>query len=146
MTALQNYTQVEKEYRKKQRDRVERQFKIGQSSPRTEVGRNITKSFPAVKPDATPEEIASVVDNTDGTGDQIFSQAVRSMILLNWVKLTNHPPRKLATSTRYGQSRTAYREVQDRHQDIKKIERTLEELAQLLSDVGFLSLLPKVPL
>jgi len=31
MTALQNYTQVEKEYRQKQRARVERQFKIGQS-------------------------------------------------------------------------------------------------------------------
>jgi hypothetical protein len=31
MTALQNYTQVEKEYRHKQRARVERQFKIGQS-------------------------------------------------------------------------------------------------------------------
>ena len=29
MTALQNYTQVEKEYRQKQRARVERQFKIG---------------------------------------------------------------------------------------------------------------------
>lgn len=31
MTALQNYTQVEKEYRQKQRARVERQFKIGSS-------------------------------------------------------------------------------------------------------------------
>ena len=29
MTALQNYTQVEKDYRQKQRARVERQFKIG---------------------------------------------------------------------------------------------------------------------
>ena len=29
-----------------------------------------------------------------------------------------------------------YREVQDRHQDIQKIERTLEELAQLFNDVG----------
>jgi len=33
MTALQSYTQVEKEYRQKQRARVERQFKIGQSCP-----------------------------------------------------------------------------------------------------------------
>jgi hypothetical protein len=30
MTALQNYTQVEKDYRQKQRARVERQYKIGQ--------------------------------------------------------------------------------------------------------------------
>jgi len=34
MTALQNYTQVEKEYRQKQRARVERQFKIGQPQSR----------------------------------------------------------------------------------------------------------------
>lgn len=30
----------------------------------------------------------------------------------------------------------AYREVQDRHSDIKKIERTLEELTQLFNDVS----------
>jgi syntaxin 1B/2/3 len=100
MTALQNYTQVEKDYRQKQRARVERQFKI-------------------VKPDATPEEVAAVVDDTDGAGGQIFSQA-------------------LSASTRYGQSRTASREVQDRHEDIKKIERTLEELAQLFNDMSVL--------
>ncbi|KAF9780564.1 t-SNARE [Thelephora terrestris] len=100
MTALQNYTQVEKDYRQKQRARVERQFKI-------------------VKPDATPEEVAAVVDNTDGAGGQVFSQA-------------------LSSSTRYGQSRTAYKEVQDRQEDIKKIERTLEELAQLFNDMSVL--------
>jgi len=100
MTALQSYTQVEKEYRQKQRARVERQFKI-------------------VKPDATAEEVAAVVDNTDGAGGQIFSKA-------------------LSTSTAYGQSRTAYKEVQDRHEDIKKIERTIEELAQLFNDMSVL--------
>jgi len=31
MTALQSYTQAEKDYRQKQRTRMERQFKIGQS-------------------------------------------------------------------------------------------------------------------
>ena len=50
-----------------------------------------------------------------------------------------HSPRaqlqQLSTSTRYGESRVAYREVQDRHHDIQKIERTLEELAQLFNDV-----------
>jgi len=100
MTALQNYTKVEKEYRQRQRARVERQFKI-------------------VKPDATDSEVAAVVDNTDGAGGQIFSQA-------------------LSASTRYGQSRAAYTEVQDRHEDIKKIERTLEELAQLFNDMSTL--------
>ena len=42
---------------------------------------------------------------------------------------------QLMTSNRYGESRAAYREVQERHEDIKKIEKTLTELAQLFQDV-----------
>jgi t-SNARE complex subunit (syntaxin) len=38
-------------------------------------------------------------------------------------------------SNRYGEARTAYREVQERHEDIKRIERTIAELAQLFNDV-----------
>lgn len=41
-------------------------------------------------------------------------------------------------SNRYGESRAAYREVQERHEDIKRIERTIAELAQLFNDVRFL--------
>jgi t-SNARE complex subunit (syntaxin) len=40
-------------------------------------------------------------------------------------------------SNRYGESRAAYREVQARHEDIKRIERTIAELAQLFNDVRF---------
>ncbi|TCD71435.1 syntaxin [Steccherinum ochraceum] len=98
--ALQNYQTVERDYRAKYKQRVERQFKI-------------------VKPDATPEEISAVVDDVQGGGDQIFAQA-------------------LTSSTRYGESRAAYREVQDRHEDIRRIERTLEELAQLFNDMSTL--------
>jgi syntaxin 1B/2/3 len=97
MTALQSYTQVEKEYRQKQRARVERQYKI-------------------VKPDATPDEVKAVSESTD---DQIFAQA-------------------LSASTRYGQSKTASEEVQGRHEALKKIERTIEELAQLFNDMSVL--------
>lgn len=39
-------------------------------------------------------------------------------------------------SNRYGESRAAYREVQERHEDIKRIEQTLAELAQLFNDVS----------
>lgn len=39
-------------------------------------------------------------------------------------------------SNRYGESRAAYREVQERHEDIKRIEQTLSELAQLFNDVS----------
>lgn len=39
-------------------------------------------------------------------------------------------------SNRYGEARSAYREVQERHEDIKRIEKTLTELAQLFNDVS----------
>ncbi|KAF8522209.1 syntaxin [Hysterangium stoloniferum] len=96
--AIQNYQQVEQQYRTKYKQRMERQFKI-------------------VKPDATAEEVKAVVDNDQG--GQVFAQALQS-------------------SNRYGESRAAYREVQERHEDIKKIERTLGELAQLFNDMSIL--------
>ena len=51
---------------------------------------------------------------------------------------------QLLNSNRYGESRAAYREVQERHEDIKRIEKTLGELAQLFNDVGAL-LAPSLP-
>lgn len=95
---IQRYQQVEQTYRKKYRDRAERQFKI-------------------VKPDATPQEVKAAID--DDQGQQIFSQA-----LLN--------------SNRHGEARGALREVQERHEDIKKIEKTLVELAQLFQEIDIL--------
>lgn len=98
LEAIQNYQNVERQYRTKYKQRMERQFKI-------------------VKPDASPEEVKAVVN--DEQGGQIFSQALMS-------------------STSYGASRAAYREVQERHEDIKRIERTLTELAQLFNDMSIL--------
>jgi len=98
--ALQNYQQVEQQYRARYRQRVERQFRI-------------------VKPDATPEEVTAVVQSDQGTGGQVFAQA-------------------LTASTRYGESRAVYREVQERHEDIRKIERTLAELAQMFNEMDVL--------
>lgn len=40
-------------------------------------------------------------------------------------------------SNRYGQAQSAYREVQERHEDIRRIEKTLTELAQLFNDVSY---------
>lgn len=100
MATLQRYQDVERQYRQQYRQRVERQFKI-------------------VKPDATPDEVAAVVNDDQGGGGQIFAQA-------------------LTSSNRYGDSRAAYREVQERHQDIRKIEQTLGELAQLFNDMATL--------
>jgi len=94
--AVQNYQDIEKQYRSKYKARMERQFRI-------------------VKPDATPDEVRAVVN--DEQGGQIFAQA-------------------LMNSNRYGESKAAYREVQDRHRDIQKIERTITELAQLFNDMS----------
>jgi len=84
---------------------------------RTRYKQRMERQFKIVKPDATPEEVKAVVN--DESGGQIFSQA-----LLN--------------SNQYGESRAAYREVQERHEDIKRIEQTLGELAQLFNDMSVL--------
>ncbi|KIM80755.1 hypothetical protein PILCRDRAFT_822025 [Piloderma croceum F 1598] len=100
MDALQHYQKVEQQHREKQRERVARQFKI-------------------VKQDATPEEIAAVVDDSGPGSNQVFAQAVSS-------------------STRFSEARTAQRDVQARHEDLKQIERTLTELMQLFNDMATL--------
>ncbi|KZV89826.1 t-SNARE [Exidia glandulosa HHB12029] len=84
---------------------------------RTKYKQRMERQFKIVKPDASPEEVRAVVN--DEGGGQIFSQA-------------------LMNSNRYGDSRAAYREVQERHADIKKIEKTLTELAQLFQDMSVL--------
>jgi syntaxin 1B/2/3 len=83
-----------------------------------------------VKPDATPDEVKAVVN--DEQGGQIFSQAVGGLFIYSFQPLTYL---QLMNSNRYGESRAAYREVQERHEDIKRIESTLAELAQLFNDV-----------
>jgi len=84
---------------------------------RTKYKQRMERQFKIVKPDASPEEVRAVVN--DENNGQIFSQA-------------------LMNSNRYGESRAAYREVQERHEDIKRIEKTLGELAQLFNDMSVL--------
>ncbi len=59
---------------------MERQFKIGASPYSTLLFVHFRRRmrFP-VQPDATPEEVRAVVD--DSQGGQIFSQAVRLVLL-----------------------------------------------------------------
>jgi len=84
---------------------------------RQKYKQRMERQFKIVKPDASPEEVKAVVN--DEQGGQIFSQA-------------------LMNSSRYAESRAAYREVQERHEDIKRIEQTLTELAQLFNDMSVL--------
>jgi syntaxin 1B/2/3 len=44
----------------------------------------------------------------------------------------------LLNSNRYGAARGAYREVQERHAEIQKIEKTLTELAQMFNEMAML--------
>jgi syntaxin 1B/2/3 len=89
-----------------------------------------------VKPDATPAEVDAVVNDTSGAGGQIFAQAVRFFLVdsrLSALVLTALT--QLTSSTRYDQSRLAYREAQERHEEILRIEQNMAELAQLMNDV-----------
>lgn len=76
----------------------------------------LERQFKIVKPDATPDEVRAVVDNENNS--QIFSQALMNSQFTN--------------------AQSAYREVQERHEDIKRIEKTLAELAQLFNDMSIL--------
>ncbi|KAI0724061.1 t-SNARE [Cerioporus squamosus] len=88
-----------------------------ESESRQKYKNRVERQYKIVRPDATPEEVKAVVD--DDQGGQVFSQA-------------------LMTSNRYGEARSAYRDVQERHRDIKNIEKTLTELAQLFNDMSIL--------
>lgn len=92
-------------------------YQTAEQQYRAKYKQRLERQFKIVKPDATPEEVKAVVN--DDQGGQIFSQALMS-------------------SNRLGEARSAYREVQERHEDIMKIERTITELAQLFNDMSVL--------
>lgn len=66
-------------------------------------------------PNLSPSEVDEIVDSDQG--QQIFANAT-------------------LRSNRHGEAKSALREVQERHQDIKKIERTIAELAQLFNEMN----------
>lgn len=74
------------------------------------------RQYKIVKPDASPEEIKEVIDSEN---PQVFATA-------------------LLSSGRYGEARGAYKEVQDRHAEILKVEKTMTELAQMFNEMAML--------
>jgi syntaxin 1B/2/3 len=84
VAAIQEYQQAEQQYRQRSRQRVERQVRIGKRPFVRCRGTWILTRVP-VKPDATQQEIDSVVDNEQGA--QVFSQAVGTP--LEFVRLTD---------------------------------------------------------
>ncbi|GAB5589856.1 hypothetical protein Unana1_04756 [Umbelopsis nana] len=77
----------------------------------------VERQIRIVKPDASPEEIDQVLDSEEPP--QIFAQS-------------------LMQQQRSGQARAVLSEVQNRHGDIKKIERTILELHELFVQMNML--------
>ncbi|KAI8084609.1 t-SNARE [Halteromyces radiatus] len=98
LDTIQRYQDIERSYQQKYRQRVERQIRI-------------------VKPEATEQEIDSIIDSDESP--QVFTQS-------------------LMQASRRGQARAVLSEVQNRHDDIKKIEKTILELHQLFMDMQML--------
>ncbi|KAI9488595.1 t-SNARE [Zychaea mexicana] len=74
----------------------------------------VERQIRIVKPDATPDEIEQVLDSDEAP--QIFAQS-------------------LMNTNRSGHANAVLNEVQSRHDDIKKIEKTILELHQLFVDM-----------
>ncbi|KAF7289186.1 Syntaxin-like protein [Mycena indigotica] len=77
----------------------------------------IERQIRIVKPDATQEQITQAISS--GEGSQVFMQA-------------------LTSNADYAHARSAYNEVQARAQDLRKMEETLAQLAQLFNDMAVL--------
>ncbi|KAI8334953.1 t-SNARE, partial [Chlamydoabsidia padenii] len=77
----------------------------------------VERQIRIVKPDATEQEIDQIIDSDES--QQVFSQS-------------------LMQASRRGQARAVLSEVQNRHDDIKKIEKTIIELHQLFMDMQML--------
>ena len=109
--AINQYQQAESEYRRNVSAQMERQYRI-------------------VRPDASDQEVREAVEDT--SNNQVFSQAVSvySVVLMNSLI-----PRQLLQGNRRGQAQSALRAVQGRHEAIQKIEKQMEELAQLFAQV-----------
>ncbi|KEI38637.1 uncharacterized protein L969DRAFT_50175, partial [Mixia osmundae IAM 14324] len=81
----------------------------------------LARQYKTVNPDLSDQEVQAAVRDAfeGGEGQQIFAQAFRN-------------------TNRVGAVRSAAAAVEQRHQDIQRIEKTLTELAQLFNDMATL--------
>lgn len=91
------------------------EYRLIESKNKEQTKLQTERQYRIIKPDATEDEIRQVVD--DGSdSQQIFQQA-------------------LMQSNRRGEARTVLNEVQSRHRELLKLERTMAELTQLFHDM-----------
>ncbi|WBW74555.1 plasma membrane SNARE Psy1 [Schizosaccharomyces osmophilus] len=100
--------------KKKFMDQI-RHFLQIEKTYRAQYEQRMRRQLEIANPRATEEDFQTAI--SEENGGQVFAQA-------------------LLRSNRSGEARTALREVQERHADIKKIERTIAELAQLFQDMA----------
>ncbi|KAJ1661794.1 hypothetical protein IW140_006424 [Coemansia sp. RSA 1813] len=93
---LQRYRQMEYQYSQRNRERLERQYRIA-------------------RPEATDAEIAEAIESNQA--GQVFAQSVMH-------------------SNRLGTARHVLRDVEERQEDIRKIENTISELADMFNEVA----------
>lgn len=89
-------------------------YRIVDSNYKDENKQQAMRQYKIIQPDATEDEVENAIN--DIGGQQIFSQA-----LLN--------------ANRRGEAKTALAEVQARHQELLKLEKTMAELNQLFNDM-----------
>ena len=109
---IKDKQKVDADFRRKLQEQNERQYRI-------------------VRPDASEAEVKEAT--SDPAGMQVFSQAVCHSPLLPSGR-TDIP--QLLQSDRRGQSQSALRAVQGRHEAIQKIEQDFIELARLYEELN----------
>ncbi|KAF7308061.1 Syntaxin-like protein [Mycena kentingensis (nom. inval.)] len=92
-------------------------FQQVEREQRAKARMRVERQIRIVKADATQAEIDQAI--ASGEGGQVFMQA-------------------LSQSANYAEARSAYSEVQGRAQDLRKLEETMAELAQLFVDMDVL--------
>lgn len=90
------------------------EYRMIESNNREQTKQQSERQYKIIKPDATPQEIKAAVE--DGDSSQYFQQA-------------------LMQSNRRGEARTVLNEVQARHRELLKLEKTMAELTQLFHDM-----------
>ncbi|KND01395.1 uncharacterized protein SPPG_09095 [Spizellomyces punctatus DAOM BR117] len=91
-------------------------YKAIQTKYQEKYKQRLQRQFLIVKPQATPEEVDKMMDGQQGP---IFAQQIMQ-------------------SGQRGEARRALQDIQDRHQDIIRIEQSIIELQQLFMDMAVL--------
>ncbi|KAM0754804.1 t-SNARE [Meredithblackwellia eburnea MCA 4105] len=99
--------------------RALQEYQEVEKKSRDKYRQRMERQIRIVKPDATQEEIRAAFDDS-ASGQQIFSQAL--------------------VQSRQSGARAAFAEVQSRNQDLRKIEETITQLAQMMQDMATLVL------